>query len=60
MALFDFLKSKEGVQSERVAELKQQIISMQVELGSIEKKKEELLSQVEDLKKVVEALKDHK
>jgi len=50
MALFDFLKSKEGVQSERDADLKQQIISMQEELGSIEKKKEELLSQVEDLK----------
>jgi len=50
MALFDFLKSKEDVQSERVAELKQQIFSLQEELGSIEKKKEELLSQVEDLK----------
>jgi len=36
MALFDFLKSKEDVQSERVAELKQQIFSLQEELGSIE------------------------
>ena len=50
MALFDFLKSKSDKQSENVAELLQQIISLQEELGSIEKKKEELLSQVEDLK----------
>ena len=41
MALFDFLKSKSDKQSEKVAELQQQIISLQEEVASVEKKKKE-------------------
>ena len=51
MALFDFLKSKSDKQSENVAELQQQIISLQEEVASVEKKKEHLQSQVEELEK---------
>ena len=51
MALFDFLKSKSDKQSEKVAELQQQIISLQEEVASVEKKKEHLQSQVEELEK---------
>ncbi len=51
MALFDFLKSKSDKQSEKVAELQQQIISLQEEVTSVEKKKEYLQSQVEELEK---------
>ena len=36
MALFDFLKSKSDKQSEKVAELQQQIISLQEEVASVE------------------------
>ena len=39
MALFDFLKSKSDKQSENVAALQQQIISLQEEVTSMEKKK---------------------
>ena len=51
MALFDFLKSKSDKQSENVAALQQQIISLQEEVASVEKKKEHLQSQVEELEK---------
>lgn len=51
MALFDFLRSKSDKQSEKVAELQQQIISLQEEVASVEKKKEDLQSQVEELEK---------
>lgn len=51
MALFDFLKSKSDKQSEKVAGLQQQIISLQEEVASVEKKKEHLQSQVEELEK---------
>ena len=51
MALFDFLKSKSDKQSEKVAELQQQIISLQEAVASVEKKKEDLQSQVEELEK---------
>ena len=51
MALFDFLKSKSDKQSENVAALQQQIISLQEEVTSMEKKKEYLQSQVQELEK---------
>lgn len=48
MALFDFLKSKKDEQN--AVALKQQVGSMEEEVTSEEKKKEDLLSQVQELK----------
>ena len=51
MALFDFLKSKKDEQN--AIALQQQIVSLKEEVSSEEKKKEELLSQVHELKKQI-------
>lgn len=50
MALFDFLKFRKDKQGKKVAEAQQQIVSLQEAVFSLEKEKEELISQVQQLK----------